>query len=163
MRSSLAAWIVCAALVTPAAAHGPPTPGATDFVETPFGRTGDPRRVTRTIRIDMHDTMRFDPAQVTVRQGETVRFVVRNRGRTMHELVIGTAEDLRRHAELMRNDPQMEHDAPYMAHVSPGGRGEIVWQFTQPGEFRFGCLVAGHFEAGMTGSLRVVARRDEAR
>lgn len=144
----------------PALAHGTAhgTTAAAENIETAFGRTGDPQRVVRTIEIGLHDSMRFDPAAITVRQGDTIRLRVRNAGRVLHELVIGTEEELARHAALMRANPDMEHDAPYMAHVNPGKRGEIVWQFTQPGTFKYGCLVPGHFEAGMVGTIKAVPR-----
>jgi uncharacterized cupredoxin-like copper-binding protein len=129
-----------------------------DPVTTPFGKTGDPKKVTRTLQVDMADSMRFTPAALTVRQGDTIRFVVRNQGKVLHEMVIGTDEDLRSHAEMMRKHPTMEHDAPYMAHVAAGKRGEMVWQFTEVGEFKFACLIPGHFEAGMVGTIKVVAR-----
>jgi uncharacterized cupredoxin-like copper-binding protein len=58
----------------------------------------------------------------------------------------------------MRKFPDMEHDEPYMAHVKPGGKEQLTWQFTKPGEFYFGCLVAGHFEGGMVGRITVLAR-----
>jgi uncharacterized cupredoxin-like copper-binding protein len=45
-----------------------------------------------------------------------------------------------------------------MVHLAPGQSGEVIWQFTEPGEFHFGCLVPGHFEAGMKGRIRVVAK-----
>jgi hypothetical protein len=67
----------------------------------------------------MIDAMRFEPDRLDVRQGETVRFVVRNTGKVMHEFVIGTAQELAKHAALMKQFPNMEHDEPYMAHVAP--------------------------------------------
>lgn len=123
--------------------------------EHPFGRQGDPKKVSRTVRIDMADTMRYTPAVITVKRGETVAFEVRNSGQVMHELVFGTMSTLRGHAELMRKHPGMEHDEPYMAHVPPGKSARLVWQFTRPGEFHYGCLVPGHFEAGMVGKVIV--------
>ena len=106
----------------------------------------------------MSDRMRFTPDSVTVRQGESVKFVIRNRGKLMHEMVLGTQEQLRKHAELMRKFPTMEHDEPYMAHVAPGKSQTMAWQFTRAGEFYFGCLVPGHFEAGMVGKIRVLTK-----
>ncbi len=100
--------------------------------------------------------MRFSPEALVVRRNETVRFVVRNRGAVMHEMVIGTPEELAEHAALMKRFPDMEHDAPHMAHVKPGASGEIVWNFNRAGTFEFACLAPGHFEAGMIG--RVVVR-----
>jgi len=131
---------------------------AQPMVETGFGRTGDPRKVTRTVRVDMADTMRFTPAELEVKQGDTVKFVVRNSGKQLHEMVIGTMKELKDHAEVMKKHPGMEHDEPYMAHVAPGRTQEIVWQFTKPGDFHYGCLIPGHFEAGMVGRIKVVAR-----
>ena len=128
---------------------------AAEVVETAFGRTGDPSKAARTIRIDMSDTMRFSPDAIQVRRGETVSFEIVNAGRTLHEMVIGTDAELKAHAEMMKKFPGMEHDEPYMAHVDPGKAGRIVWQFTKPGEYRFACLIPGHFEAGMVGRITV--------
>lgn len=142
-----------------AAAHGTQTHAEgpnLEMVEKAFGRTGDPKKVTRTIRISAHDDMRYSPSKITVRQGETVRFVVANHGKVFHETVLGTMDELREHAEWMKKHPTMEHDAPYMVHLPPGKKGEMIWQFTEPGEFHFACLIPGHFEAGMKGSIRVI-------
>lgn len=123
--------------------------------EKNFGRQGDPKRATRTIQVDMSDRMRFKPDALAVKQGETVKFVVKNSGKVMHEFVLGTLPELKEHAELMKKFPNMEHDEPYMAHVAPGKKQTIVWQFTRNGEFHFGCLLPGHFEAGMVGKVNV--------
>ena len=120
-----------------------------------FGREGDPAAVTRNVKIDMNDTMRFNPGSLQVKAGETIRFEVKNSGKIQHELVLGTLEELKQHSEMMRKHPGMEHDEPYMAHVAPGKSETIVWTFNKPGEFHYGCLVAGHFEAGMQGRLAV--------
>ncbi|MBX3605409.1 MAG: cupredoxin family protein [Piscinibacter sp.] len=149
-----------ASAAAPVFAHGDehaqrPKYDASRVEETDFGREGDPDKVSRTIRVDMADTMRFSPARLTVRRGETVRIVVHNGGRLLHEMVLGTAEALKEHAALMARFPNMEHADPNMAHVQPGQTGEIVWQFTRPGEFQFGCLQGGHFEAGMVGRVTV--------
>ena len=125
--------------------------------EFAFGRAGDPKKVTRKVNIGMADAMRFTPAELTIRRGETVRFVVRNNGKLEHEMVIGTLQDLKAHAEAMKKHPgmEMEHDEPFAAHVAPGKSRVLVWQFTKPGNFHFGCLEPGHFEAGMVGSVVV--------
>lgn len=128
--------------------------------ETQFGKPGDPKKVTRTIEVLMSDDMRFAPERLTVKRGETVRFVVRNQGAVMHEMVLGTMDDLKQHAEMMKKHPGMEHDEPYMAHVAPGKTEAIVWQFSQAGEFHYACLLPGHFEAGMQGQVAVVPQSD---
>ncbi|OGA64220.1 MAG: hypothetical protein A3G81_25135 [Betaproteobacteria bacterium RIFCSPLOWO2_12_FULL_65_14] len=155
------AAITLAALCGVAFAHGD-KPRAAQEIGHPkagdmsFGRAADAKKAGRTIRIHMSDEMRFTPSQLTVRQGEVVRFEVANKGRVMHEMVLGAMDDLKKHAELMRKHAGMEHDGPHMAHVSPGRTGEIGWQFTRAGEFYYGCLIPGHFEAGMVGKVNVI-------
>jgi uncharacterized cupredoxin-like copper-binding protein len=124
--------------------------------ETPFGREGDPRKAKRVIHIEMSDAMRYFPDQIRVKKGQTVRFVVRNGGQAPHEMVLGTMDDLKKHAAMMKKNEERDHDdASNIAHVEPGGTGRIVWQFTKAGEFYYGCLVPGHFEAGMIGTVVV--------
>lgn len=160
----LSACITTAIIAAPAWAHGDAhskksaKPAALSSEEKAFGKAGDSKKVTRTINVDMSDQMRFTPAALTIRAGETVKFVVRNSGKVMHEFVLGTLPELREHAELMKKFPNMEHDEPYMAHVPPGKTETIVWQFSKDGEFHFGCLLPGHFEAGMVGKINVTRR-----
>ena len=122
-----------------------------------WGIAGDAKSAKRTIEIKMLDTMRFVPETIDVRQGETVRFTVRNDGKQMHEFVIGTRAELDEHAALMVKFPTMEHDEPYMAHVAPGKTGVIVWTFNRAGDFDFACLIAGHYQSGMVGKVKVLA------
>lgn len=139
-------------------AHGSGKPDYASASETAFGIAADPAKAAKTIAIDMADTMRFSPAQITVARGDTVRFVATNRGKVMHEMVLGTMAELREHAEMMRKHPGMEHDEPHMLHVAPGKTGVMGWRFTKAGEFFYGCLVPGHFEAGMVGKITVRER-----
>jgi uncharacterized cupredoxin-like copper-binding protein len=153
--------LVALGVTAPAAlAHGrhgdAPKPFDASRVEdTPYGRAADPKKATRTVRIAMDDRMRFTPKEIVVRRGETIRFLVRNDGKVLHEMVLGTPEELAKHAELMRRFPEMEHDEPNMAHVKPGASGELAWTFDKSGTFSFACLVPGHFEAGMIGTVTV--------
>jgi len=128
---------------------------ASKVEERAFGREGDPRKVTRIIKVDMSDAFRFTPSDVVIKRGETVKFVVSNSGKQLHEMVLGTAQELQEHAELMKKFPNMEHADANMAHVKPGAKGEIVWQFNKAGEYQFACLIPGHFEAGMVGKVVV--------
>lgn len=121
-----------------------------------WGIAGDAKAVKRTIRINMSDTMRFTPDRIEVKQGETIRLVMKNEGKLLHELVIGTKKELDEHAALMVKFPQMEHEEPYMAHVPAGKTGEIIWTFNRAGDFDFACLIAGHYSAGMVGKISVV-------
>ncbi|MDP2818899.1 MAG: cupredoxin family protein [Polaromonas sp.] len=123
-----------------------------------WGIAGDAKAVKRTIAVGMSDNMRFTPGNLDVKQGETIRFVIKNTGQVMHEMVIGTKKENDEHAALMVKFPGMEHEEPYMAHVAPGKTGEIIWTFNKPGNFDFACLIAGHYQAGMIGKINVASR-----
>lgn len=103
----------------------------------------------------MTDAMRFTPSGITVRKGETIRFVVKNSGQIRHEFSLGSQRELAEHAAAMQKFPNMEHDEPNMVSLAPGVQGEVIWQFTQPGTVDFACLQPGHFEAGMKGGVTV--------
>lgn len=120
-----------------------------------LGKPASVSEATKTLEIEMGDTMRFKPERLEIKQGETVRFVVRNLGQIKHEMVLGTMAELKAHAKLMAKFPEMEHDDPNAVSVEPGKTGEYAWTFTKPGRFDFGCLVPGHFEAGMKGRIVV--------
>ena len=122
-----------------------------------LGQPGDASKVSRTVNVTMSDAMRFDPARISVRRNETVRFVLRNDGTLKHEMVLGTFAELKEHAALMLKFPEMEHADPNQAIVDPGKTGELIWQFTKAGTFDFACLQPGHFEAGMKGRVVVAA------
>jgi uncharacterized cupredoxin-like copper-binding protein len=121
-----------------------------------LGKPGDPAKVDRTIEITVDDDMRYSPDEAHIKRGQTVRFRVVNGGRMKHEMVLGTLAELKEHATLMRKFPEMEHDDPNAVSVEPGKMGELVWHFTEIGNFDFACLAPGHFEAGMRG--RIVVR-----
>ena len=120
-----------------------------------IGKPGVAAKATRTVQVDMADSMRFTPANISVKQGETVRFVIKNSGQVKHELVLGTEKGLKEHYEVMKKNPEMEHDDPNMVALAPGKSGEVVWQFTKAGKVDFACLQPGHYDAGMKGAVNV--------
>ena len=122
-----------------------------------IGAPGDKAKVTRTVNVDMTDTMRFIPASISAKQGETIRFIVRNSGQVKHEFVLGTDKELKEHYELMKKFPEMEHSDPNQVTVAPGKTGEVIWQFTKAGKIDFACLQPGHYDAGMKGIVNVAA------
>jgi uncharacterized cupredoxin-like copper-binding protein len=115
-------------------------------------------QVARVIEIRMDDAMRFSPDTLEVQAGQTVRLMVHNAGKVPHELVLGTAEQIREHAQQMKQGQAHDHHAAGAAaiQVEPGKTGELVMRFAQPGRFEIACLIPGHYEAGMRGSLTVV-------
>jgi uncharacterized cupredoxin-like copper-binding protein len=139
----------------PAAHQNHQAKSAAPAEQKDWGIAGDPKKATRTIEIRMTDDMRFAPKAIQVKLGETVRLVAVNAGKVLHEIVIGTPQELKAHAEMMKKHPGMEHEEPYMAHVDPGQKGTIVWTFNRAGSFEFACLIPGHLEAGMIGRITV--------
>lgn len=119
------------------------------------GMAGNAAKVSRTIPVEMNDTMRFTPGEISVKAGETVRFFIVNKGKLPHEMVIGTAEEINEHAEMMKKTPGMVHKEANQITLAPGQRGGIVWQFAKAGTVTYACLVPGHKEAGMVGTVEV--------
>jgi uncharacterized cupredoxin-like copper-binding protein len=165
MKQNIAVAVAFAlGLIASAHAHGPAGHGAKHGShaggpvvkeQKDWGIAGDTKAVNRTIRIDMTDDMKFTPNMINVKLNETIRFQVANKGKVLHEMVIGTKKELDEHAEMMKKFPNMEHDEPYMAHVDPGKRADIVWLFNREGDFDFACLIPGHYQAGMVGKIKV--------
>ena len=159
---TLCAVLFALATITQAHAHGDEAhakkAGPVKKEQKEWGIAGDAKAVKRTVTLSMTDNMRFTPALIEVKQGETIKLVMKNDGKQMHELVIGSKKELDEHAALMIKFPNMEHDEPYMAHVAAGKTGEIIWNFNKAGEFDFACLLPGHYEAGMVGKIKVVAK-----
>jgi uncharacterized cupredoxin-like copper-binding protein len=151
-RLALLAFLACmhpawASKGEPGHAHGP---------SDAIGVAGKASEARRTVKVDMNDAMRFVPASIEVKQGETVRFLITNSGKVKHEFVLGTEKELKEHYELMKKFPEMEHDDPNMVTVDPGKTGEVVWRFTKAGKVDVGCLQPGHYDAGMKAVVRVV-------
>lgn len=148
--AALAALVIAGA-ATAAGEHGAHGRDST------LGTPGKAAQASRTVEIDMLDNMRFKPESLQVKQGETVRFRVKNSGKLRHEMVIGTPQELKEHYAMMMKMPGMEHAEDNMVSVDPGGEGELVWRFTRTGTVDFACLQPGHFDAGMKGQVRVAA------
>ena len=153
--AALALALSSAALAAGDHGHGHDGP-AMPAAAGPIGKPGDPARVTRTIDIDMSDAMRFSPARIDVKAGETVRLNVRNSGKIRHELVLGTDADLKAHYAMMMKDPGMRHEEANAISLDAGKSGQIVWRFDKAGTVSFGCLEPGHYAAGMKGSVSVL-------
>ncbi len=150
--------------------------GAMAFADVGHGKTeaGEPGKaadVTKTIEVVMYDNY-YEPESISVKEGETVRFIAKNMGEAVHEFNIGTAQMHAKHAPMMQmmvdhgvleadkinHDvaKQMQasmghgmHDEPNSVLLEPGQSGEIVWTFPDGGEIEIACNVPGHYDGGM--------------
>src|SRR5260370_25361892 len=88
-----------------------------DHAKFSAGQPGDPNKPARTIHVLMRDdgneqNMRFEPALITVRKGEQIRFLLENGGTENHEFMLPTVAGNPKQPELMRKFPRTEHDYP---------------------------------------------------
>jgi len=121
------------------------------------GSPGVAKDVSRTIDVSMDDTMRFTPKTISVKQGERIRFFIKNNGNLPHEFVLGTTSELKEHAGMMQQmqGMQMKHSMPNMISLAPSQKSAVLWKFDKAGTVSFACLVPGHMEAGMLGEVVV--------
>jgi uncharacterized cupredoxin-like copper-binding protein len=114
---------------------------------------------SRTVEIVMRETDSgeyvFEPGELRFSEGETVRLHIVNAGEQEHEFVMDTPHSIAEHKVLMEKFPEMEHDEPNAVRLRPGEEADIVWTFGEEGTYQFACLLLGHYEAGMHGSLIV--------
>lgn len=141
-----------------------------------IGIPGKASEAMQTIEIKMLDNY-YEPESISVKQGETVRFIIKNDGEFVHEFNIGTAAMHTAHQEEMMtmfehgvleadkinydmmkmdmgNGKTMEHNDPNSVLLEPGKSGEIVWKFTKAGKIEFACNIPGHYDAGMMGKIK---------
>jgi uncharacterized cupredoxin-like copper-binding protein len=129
-------------------------------------------QVSRSIEVTLLDSMKFTPDNIQVSAGETIRFVVRNKGKLAHEMVLGNAQDIAAHAKEMQAMAASSHSSHEHQHGSGAGAiavsvpaGEVrewVVKFDEAIELEIACLVPGHYEAGMKGKLNVQAAGSKA-
>ena len=121
------------------------------------GVPGNPKKPARTVTVVMSDDngMKFTPDHLDVKKGEQVHFIIQNKGALKHEFMLASVADNDKHAKLMMKYPDMEHDDPNAKSVDPGKSAEILWRFSKGGTFEFACLIPGHREAGMHGTVTV--------
>lgn len=169
------AALAVAALMSTLAAEPLLAAGSHGHGDGSIGQPGKAGAASRTVEVVMHDSY-YEPENISVKEGETVRFVVRNAGTLVHEFNIGTPEMHRAHApemQMMVDHGVLEpdrinreaaahmqktmghgmHDEPNSLLLEPGKSGEIVWQFPQHAEIEFACNVPGHYDAGMAGKI----------
>jgi uncharacterized cupredoxin-like copper-binding protein len=142
-----------------------------------FGQPAPAAKATRSVEVVMAD-MTFTPRSIEIKAGETVRFVLVNKGQLLHEFNLGDAAMHARHRQEMLQMQQsgmltptgmqamdhgamagmghaMQHDDPNSALVAPGKTAELTWTFSKATRLEFACNIPGHYQAGMVGKLTV--------
>ena len=147
-----------------------------------FGQPAPAAKATRSVELVMGD-MSFTPKAIDIKAGETVRFVLVNKGQLLHEFNLGDAAMHARHQQEMlqmqqggmltptgmkamdhgsmagmdhgKMDHGMKHDDPNSVLVEPGKTAELTWTFSKAVNLEFACNIPGHYQAGMVGKLTV--------
>lgn len=151
--------------------------GGHGAAKTNIGEAGSASDVTTTIEVVMYDNY-YEPESISAKEGETVRFIIKNAGEFVHEFGIATAEMHEAHAPMMEmmvehgvleadkinHDiaKQMQesmghgmHKEPNSVLLEPGQSGEIIWKFPDHVELEFACNVPGHYDGGMVGEIEL--------
>lgn len=151
-------FLIVASLMAATASFAAGT-GEHSHDEMDVGRPGVEADVTRTISVRMYETedgeYLYEPRDLAVTAGETIRFAIVNEGESAHEFVLDTIPKNAEHKALMEKFPEMEHDDPNAVRLEPGQEGTIIWTFANSGAFEFACLIPGHYEAGMFSPVAV--------
>ncbi|WP_420549605.1 cupredoxin domain-containing protein [Curvivirga sp.] len=175
---SLASSLALSAAIAYASteSHSNDEHGDSHMSQMSFGEPGDLTEVSKTIEVTMYDNY-YEPEEIEVQAGQTVRFVVKNNGDLLHEFNIGTASMHAKHQDEMAtmmahgmiepdkiNHSMMNMDMGHggMAHndansvlLEPGQSGEIIWKFNEASELQFACNIPGHYESGMMGPVHM--------
>jgi uncharacterized cupredoxin-like copper-binding protein len=118
------------------------------------GEPGDPNKPARVITVLMNE-MDYTPSKIEVKRGEQIRFAIRNVGTESHEFMLATTAENLKHAEVMKKDPDMQHDDPNGVTLAPKKTAEILWKFSKAGTFEYSCLIPKRRESGMIGTISV--------
>lgn len=113
--------------------------------EIDIGKPGDAAKAARTIKLALVDNM-FLPDEITVKEGETIRFVIKNGGNRKHGIIIGLMADLKKIAKMRREFPDKDFSAEHLIQLEPGEQKELIWQFADAGTVNFACPLPGHFK-----------------
>jgi len=137
------------------AGHSAKKPGA---AKSPIGSLAKYSPDNRQVEVTMDDTMRFtfNPPLASLKSGEAVTFIIRNKGKIRHEFSIGTATEQQAHSAMMKKMPSMNHNDSTTVSLTPGADGEMNWRFEGDNEVVFSCNIPGHFEAGMHHEANIV-------
>lgn len=127
------------------------------------GEPGKESDVVRTIEVIASDDLTFSIPSLEVKDGETIKFIVINKGEAPHDFTIGTPEIQTAHQKEMskmmdamdsHDGHKMEHNDPNALFLNPGERKELIWKFNETAKLEFGCNVPGHYQAGMKGDIK---------
>lgn len=122
-----------------------------------FGRPGQEADVSRTVKLSAGDEMNYAMPSLSIKQGDTVRFVFTNTGSGTHEFFVADEDTLRQIDAMRAGNPDQSLDRPYGVRVKAGESKTIVWRFDRSGSFQLACHMPGSIKTSMTGQIDVMS------
>ena len=142
-----------------------------------IGEEGKLSEVNRIIEINMYDNY-YEPSEIKVKKGETIKFIVYNYGELVHEFNIATKEmhikhqpemmkmvenqilladkiDKKKMKEMAKKDHSMAHSHSNSVLLEPSEIAEIIWKFSTNTILEAACNVPGHYEVGMVANIKI--------
>ena len=141
-----------------------------------IGEKGKLSEVTRIIEVKMYDNF-YEPNEIKIKKGETIKFKVYNFGEFVHEFNIATKEmhlkhqpemvklveneilladkiDKKKMKEMAKKDQSMSHSHSNSVLLEPNEDGEIIWKFNTEAKLEAACNIPGHYETGMIAKIK---------
>ena len=143
-----------------------------------IGEKGKLSEVNRTVEIKMYDNY-FEPNEIKIKKGETIKFIVSNYGELVHEFNIATKEmhfkhqpemmkmvenqilladkiDKKKMKEMAKKDHSMAHSHSNSVLLEPNQSAELIWKFSNDTNLEAACNVPGHYESGMVANINSI-------
>ena len=143
-----------------------------------IGEKGKLSEVSRTIEIKMYDNY-YEPKEIKIKKGETIKFIVHNYGELVYEFNIATKEmhikhqpemmkmveneilfadriDKKKMKEMAKKDHSMGHSHSNSVLLEPNQSAELIWKFSTDTNLEAACNVPGHYESGMVASINSI-------
>ena len=140
-----------------------------------IGEKGKESEINKTIVIYMHDNY-YEPKEINIKKGETIKFIVFNYGELVHEFNIATKEmhikhqpemikmvenqillggkiDKKKMKEMAKKDHSMSHSHSNSVLLEPNQSAELIWKFSTDANLEAACNVPGHYESGMIAKI----------
>ena len=152
MRLRRLAFAAALGLVVAACSGGASAPPTSATVQSPPATSTAGAGLT--IEVTLTDTLKIEPAEMTVRAGQPVTFRVTNSGAIEHEFYLGD-DAAQAEQEAMMQAGTMVHDTAEGISLEPGETKELTYTFGTAGRTIAGCHVAGHYGGGMKATIIV--------
>ncbi len=143
-----------------------------------IGEKGKLSEVSRTIEIKMYDNY-YEPKEIKIKKGETIKFIVHNYGELVHEFNIATKEmhikhqpemmkmveneilladriDKKKMKKMAKKNHSMGHSHSNSVLLEPNQSAELIWKFSTDTNLEAACNVPGHYESGMVANINSI-------